>query len=120
MPKGNLIPQSERTKEEQSRIAKMGGKKSGEVRRAKKGMQEIAKWILEMPLNSEPTAKEIKSFAEFAGKNITVEQAIMIKQLQKALKGDINSAIFVRDTSGQKPVEVQQVTNVPIIEDDIK
>ena len=96
------------------------GIKSGETRRAKKGMREIAKWILEMPLNNEPTAEDIKSFAGFAGKNITVEQAIMIKQLQKALKGDTNSAIFVRDTSGQKPVDVQQVTNIPIIEDDIK
>lgn len=96
------------------------GKKSGEVRRAKKGMQNIAKWILEMPLTDDDTAEDIKSFAEFNGKNITVEQAIMLKQLQKALKGDINSAVFIRDTSGQKPVDVQQVTNVPIIEDDIK
>ena len=36
-----LIPQNRRTKEEQSRIGKMGGEKSGKVRREKKLMSAI-------------------------------------------------------------------------------
>ena len=116
----NLIPFTKLTKTEQRKIAKNGGIASGQARKAKKGMQNIAKWLLEMPLNDGQTAEDIKCFAELAGKNITVEQAIMIKQLQKALKGDLQSATFVRDTSGQKPVEVQQVIETPIINDNIE
>ena len=90
---------------------KKGGIKSGEARRAKKGMQNIARWLLEMPLNKDgKTPEDIKSFSELAGVNLTVEQAILIKQLQKAMKGDIQSATFVRDTSGQKPKENIGVT----------
>ena len=124
MAKENLMPieevNSNRTREQHSADSRKGGIASGEARRAKKGMQNIAKWILEMPLSNGETAEEIKNFAEFAGKNITVEQAIMIKQLQKALKGDLQSATFVRDTSGQKPVDVQQVIETPIINDNIE
>ena len=39
--KENLIPLSKRTKEERREIAKMGGKKSGEVRREKKKLSEF-------------------------------------------------------------------------------
>lgn len=42
----NLIPQNKRTKEEQSRIARMGGKKSGEVRREKILMSKVYAEIL--------------------------------------------------------------------------
>ena len=38
-----------------------------------------------------------------------MSEAIIIKQVEKALKGDLQSATFVRDTSGQKPVEKQEV-----------
>lgn len=44
----NLIPQSKRTKEEQRKIAKMGGKASGEARRQKRDMRELMKMMLEM------------------------------------------------------------------------
>jgi len=39
--KENLIPLNKRTKEERREIAKMGGKKSGEVRREKKKLSEF-------------------------------------------------------------------------------
>jgi len=100
--------------------AKRGNENSIKARREKKGMQNIVKWLLEMPLKDEEVSTDdIQSFAELKGKNITVEQAIMIQQLQKALKGDLQSATFIRDTSGQKPVDVQQVIEKPIINDDI-
>lgn len=50
----NLIPQSARTKEEQRRIATMGGKASGEARRRKRDMRELMKLMLE----EKPKGKE--------------------------------------------------------------
>lgn len=86
--------------------AKKGNENSIKARKEKKGMQNITKWLLSMPLtDKEVSLEDIQSFAELKGKNITVEQAIMIKQLQKALNGDLQSATFIRDTSGQKPKE---------------
>ena len=43
------------------------------------------------------------------GKNITVQDAIILKQAQKALKGDIRAAEFIRDTSGNRPTNEQRM-----------
>ena len=57
--------------------------------------------------------ESIKNFAELKGKNITVEQAMLIAQIKKALGGDTRAIEFIRDTMGQKPVEEKKVeTNV--------
>lgn len=103
----NLIPMSERSKEEVRKIARKGGINSGKARAEKKRMKEIIDLVLKMPLNAGKSAniEQIHSFAEIKGKNLSVEQAMIIQQMQKALKGDLQALTFLRDTSGQKPVE---------------
>lgn len=98
----NLIPQAHKLTVEE---ASKGGKKSAESRRRKKQMQEIAEIVLAMNLKSGKgvSVENITNLADVAGKNISVDAAIIIKQAQKALKGDLNAALFLRDTSGQKP-----------------
>ena len=100
----NLIPQSERTKAEQREIARKGGIASGEKRREKKAMKETLETLLQMPLKSGKATDldEIKNIAALKGKNITVQEAIMLAQIQKAIKGDTKAAEYVRDTSGNK------------------
>ena len=100
----NLIPQSERTKAEQREIARKGGIASGEKRREKKAMKETLETLLQMPLKSGKAVDldEIKDIAALKGKNITVQEAIMLAQIQKAMKGDTKAAEYVRDTSGNK------------------
>lgn len=100
----NLIPQSERTKAEQREIARKGGIASGEKRREKKAMKETLETLLQMPLKSGKATDldEIKNIAALKGKNITVQEAIMLAQIQKAMKGDTKAAEYVRDTSGNK------------------
>ena len=100
----NLIPQSERTKAEQREIARKGGIASGEKRREKKAMKETLETLLQMPLESGKATDldEIKNIAALKGKNITVQEAIMLAQIQKAMKGDTKAAEYVRDTSGNK------------------
>lgn len=101
----NLIPMSERTKEEVREIAAKGGRNSGKARRERKAMKETLELLLAMPLNDKKQCdiENVKNWGALNGKNITVEQAIIVKQLQKALKGDLNAAEFIRDTSGQQP-----------------
>jgi hypothetical protein len=100
----NLIPQSERTKEEQRVVAKKGGIASGKVRRERKAMKDTLASLLSMPLQDGKVADvdDIKNLAAVNGKNITVQEAIMLKQIQKAMKGDTRAAEYIRDTSGNK------------------
>lgn len=117
----NLIPANKRSLKEVRENASKGGIKSGEVRRQKKTMQEIAKYILSMSIQQgeKHSVEDIQNLAELKGKNISVDEAILLKQVEKALKGDINSATFVRDTAGQKPVEQIQQLEPPKIVDDV-
>ena len=100
-----VTPASERSPEERQENGRKGGIASGEARRRKRAMRERLEILLEMPIKSGKGAdiEAIKNFAALKGKNITVEDAMMIAQIQKALKGDTTAAAFVRDTSGQNP-----------------
>lgn len=105
--KSNLIQFNELSEEEHRKLAQKGGRASVKARKEKKRMRETIDLILKMALNAGTEAKieDIKSFAEVKGKNLTVEQAMIIQQAQKALKGDLQALTFLRDTSGQKPAE---------------
>jgi len=81
-----------------------GGVKSGEARRAKKTLKQELEILMEMATKDGKTYQELMS----------------LSLVKEALKGNTKAFEVVRDTLGQKPIEVQQVTNVPVIEDDIK
>lgn len=93
------------TPEERREAGRKGGIASGEAKRRKKAMRERLEVLLELPLKSGKGADldSIKNYAALKGKNITVQDALMLAQIQKALKGDTAAAIFVRDTVGEKP-----------------
>lgn len=118
MAREDLIPFNELTEEEHKAIARKGGKASVKARRAKKNMRENLEILLGMPLKGGRVAdiEQIMNFAELKGKNITVEQAMLIAQVQKALKGDTQALAFLRDTSGQKPDDNVNLTGaVPVV-----
>lgn len=102
-----VTPASERSPEERRENGRKGGIASGESKRAKKAMRERLEILLGMSLKGGKGAdiEAIKNFADIKGKNITVEDAMLVAQIQKALKGDTTAAAFVRDTSGQNPVQ---------------
>lgn len=93
------------TPEERREAGRKGGIASGEAKRRKKAMRERLEVLLELPLKSGKRADldNIKNLTALKGANITVEDAMMLAQIQKALKGDTAAAIFVRDTVGEKP-----------------
>lgn len=85
----NLIPNSERTPSERREIAKKGGIKSGEVRRQKKTLSELAKMIAENPA---PTAAKKKLTKmgisdEDANNNACIVAAVY----DKAIKGNMQA-----------------------------
>ena len=112
-------------KEARERGAK-GGVASGKARREKKLMRETLETLLGMPLKNGKSAsvEDIRSLAAVKGKNISVQEAILIAQVQKAMKGDTRAAEYVRDTIGQKPVDsVDMNMNLPVFfegEDDLE
>lgn len=96
---------SDKTPEERAELGRKGGIKSGESKRRKKAMRETFEILLSMPMKPGKGAdvEAIKNFANLKGKNISVQEAMAIAQIQKALKGDTTAATFVRDTVGEKP-----------------
>jgi hypothetical protein len=67
---------------------------SGKARREKKAMKDTLETLLSMPLKDGAAANldDIQSVAAMKGKNITVQEAIMFAQIQKAIKGDTKAA----------------------------
>lgn len=83
----NLKPQSERTKEEQRKIAKQGGIASGEARRRKKTMKEEMLALLD-------------AIDEKSGK--TNQENISLALLMQARRGNTKAYEIIRDTIGEK------------------
>ena len=77
------------TVEEQSR----GGKRSGEVRAAKRDLKLAIDILLE------------KEYTDKKGTTKSGAELIAFKQYEKALQGDTRAFEVIRDTAGQKPVE---------------
>lgn len=104
MAKEDLISLADRTTEEQQAIAKQGGIASGKTRRERKAMKDTLGVLLAMPLDDKAVTdiEGVQSVAALKGKNITVQEAIMLAQIQKAVKGDTKAAEYIRDTSGNK------------------
>lgn len=90
----------ERTAEEQREIARQGGIASGEARRRKRDLRQALEALLE------------KEFKGKDGITLTGAEAIALKQMEKALKGDTKAFEVVRDTAGQKPVEKVMIAEV--------
>ena len=95
------------TPEERKKNSSKGGKASAKLRRERKRANEILNIFLSMPLKKRKNAEieDIQAFEQLKGKNITVNEAIQLKQVQRALNGDLASATYIRDTVGDKPSE---------------
>lgn len=110
------------TPEERRENGRKGGLASVKARREKKAMKDNLASLLSMSLKSGKIADvdTIKNFAALNGKNVTVQDAILIKQVQKAMKGDTKAAAFIRDLSGNKPgssLDIKSNGQIVIIDD---
>ena len=99
----NLKPFDKLTVEEQRNLAVKGGKASVKARQKKKLLRQELEIMLEMADNN----------------NKTIQEKICFALIKKASEGDTKAFEIIRDTIGQKPIDVIQKTEVPIIKDDI-
>ena len=100
----NLIPMNERTKDEQREIATAGGKASGEARRRKRTLRQIAEMLADETL---PVPQP-----DGTTKTLTYDVAMIQRQYQKAIaEGDTQAAKFLTNLLGEENV-LQQTINV--------
>lgn len=100
------------TPEERLAASSRGGKKSQENKRRRKSMQAIAQQVLEMKLRNEQEIRQALREGGMTDNDINYAAGIIMVQTQKAMSGDTKAAEFVRDTSGQKPVDGLVVGNL--------
>lgn len=87
----NLIPQSERTKEEQREIARKGGIASGEARRAKKTRRELALQIANAQIKNDTIKQMVKVNTGLEDEDITGDAAVVNGLYTAALQGDVKA-----------------------------
>lgn len=94
----NLIPFTERSENEVRKLNSKGGVNSGEARRRKRDIRLALEALLE------------KDITDKHGNTMSTAEAIAIKQIEKALKGDTKAFEVVRDSAGQKPSDKIDLT----------
>lgn len=107
----NLIPLNNRTKTEQTAITRAGGIASGEARRRKKTMRELAQMFGSLEVSNETIRARMRSLG-VSEEDMSHDMAVMIGQYMEAEKGSTQAAAFVRDTKGENPKEPMMQLNV--------
>lgn len=79
-----------------------GGRASGEARRRKKALRELVQ---------EAFAQTVRNNA--TGQDMRTDEAMVLKQVQKALEGDTKAFIVLRDTAGELPVQRIESVEIP-------
>ena len=100
MNEKNLIPNSARTPEQLREMTTKGGKRSGEVRRAKRDLKDRMKSLLALPVND---------FDDYNGatamgvdlSEIDNETILIVNLYKKAKSGDVQAFKEIRNLLGQ-------------------
>lgn len=109
MPRGNVNNlKKPRSTEEARERGRLGGIKSGEVRRAKKNARQMARILLESKV-AEPKAREILKEMGFADEDTTNQTALLVQFFRNAMtKGDVSAARLVLETAGYSVTEMMR------------
>ena len=101
MAKKDLIPV--RTKEEAKARGRNGGIKSGEVRRQKKSMREMAKAIMEATVSKQmENVRDTLSRMGIEENDMTYQAAVVVRMIQKAMvDGDTGAVRVLGELTGE-------------------
>lgn len=100
---------SDFTREERSENGRKGGTASGRARRRQKTFRESIKALLTCDVPDE----ELKARLEQLGVDTTVLNAIHMAVHDKAMRGDLEAARYLRDTAGEKPRDGLDIAGEP-------
>lgn len=103
IPRGNTFEKM--THEERVEAGRKGGQTKGENFKKRKILKETLEIFLQMPVRKGKVTdcESVKAFAELKGKNVTVDQAMMLTLLNKGLHGDLNAMSMIIAMIGEKP-----------------
>ena len=105
----NLIPQNERTKEEQREIARQGGIASGKARREKRDRKQRAAELFDLSMQG-AGGEKIKKFFNI-NDDLTAYETMVLSCFMKAMqKGDANALEKLLKISGEQFAEVLDVS----------
>lgn len=94
----NLIPVTDRSKEEARALSSKGGKASGATRRRKKSMKDAMNLLLSLPVDEANKAKmERLGIDSNAADN---QMLMLISAFQQAVKGNVRAMEFIKDLTG--------------------
>ena len=108
----NLVSLGDRTTEEQRKIAIMGGKASGEARRKKKHMREIAQNLLAHNMREDQIEEVLGTAKDLLDGDLSVAAVLTARMIQEAADGNYKAFEVLRDTAGYKPKDQVEVENV--------
>ena len=119
MARDDLIPFSERSKDEAKEMGRIGGIASGAVRRKKAAMKDVAAMVL--GLKRKVSDKTIAQLQEMGidAEEITTQTLALMKLGDKAIGGDIKALECLRDTAGEKPTDKLDMSHAFIGDFDI-
>ena len=100
------------TPEEKSESARRAGLASGKKKREKKLLRDIANDLMSADFSAvaENDEKLSQMLQLLGNKAPTGGDLMMLSAMIKGIRGDVDALKFVRDTSGQRPADVQAVT----------
>ena len=105
MAKKDLIPFNQRTEEEQKKIASMGGKKSGEVRREQKTYREMAKAMLSATITDENILNELQAYGL---SETDVKAYTLLGMIKASAEGSHNAFDRLLELVGEKDTPTDQ------------
>ena len=94
------------TQEERSERARIAGRASAVMRGRRKALRELLDDALRLP----PGDPAIIQALEDAGLEANYGNAVILAMMTRAAQGDVEAAKYVRDTVGERPVDVAQLT----------
>ena len=97
----NLIPFTERSKDEVREINRKGGIKSGEARRAKKTVKECLKMYSEMKVTSPEMKAALKASGIADTEEMTYAVAMALQFITAAMRGNSQMARLVMEMMGE-------------------
>lgn len=111
----NLRPfTSDQSHEEAVKNGRKGGKASGKARRERRRFEETLRIMLTLPTKHGKVtdAAKLKTLSkdELEAANLTVQDKIVVRLINEAMKGNTKAYEAIRDQMGEKPTDRQEVT----------